>query len=140
METPPAEELLRKIQKLEVGHEHLKQEMSRLKQSDGESKLESSRQRSHSTSPQRPRFPGNATAAAWKKGAGSFRHSSPLQRESRSCDTVNGGGRGGVGGAGKTENMGPAAVNFTNSQYLNILQSMGQSVHIFDLSGRIIYW
>ncbi|XP_022721786.1 probable serine/threonine-protein kinase DDB_G0282963 isoform X1 [Durio zibethinus] len=141
METPPAEELLRKIQELEVGHAHLKQEMSRLKQSGGESKPDSTRQRSHSTSPQRPRFPGNAaapTASAWKKGSGSFRHSSPLQRETKSCDTVNGGGRG--GGGGKTGNIGPAAVNFTNGQYLNILQSMGQSVHIFDLSGRIIYW
>ncbi|KAH7676404.1 Non-specific serine/threonine protein kinase protein, partial [Dioscorea alata] len=27
-----------------------------------------------------------------------------------------------------------------DNQYLNILQSMGQSVHIFDLSGKIIYW
>ncbi|XP_021290983.1 uncharacterized protein LOC110421666 [Herrania umbratica] len=139
METPPAEELLRKIQELEAGHAHLKQEMSRLKQS-GESKPDSARQRSHSTSPQRPRFPGAAAAAAaasWKKGSGSFRHSSPLQRESRSGDTVNGGES---GGEGRTGNIGPAAVNFTNGQYLNILQSMGQSVHIFDLSGRIIYW
>ncbi|XWS14209.1 hypothetical protein CRYUN_Cryun36dG0103400 [Craigia yunnanensis] len=142
METPPAEELLRKIQELEAGHAHLKQEMSRLKLFDCESKPDSTRQRSHSTSPQRPRFPGNmaaATAAAWKKGSGSFRHSSPLQRESRSSDTLNGGGSG-RGGAGRSGNIGPAAVNFTDSQYLNILQSMGQSVHIFDLNGRIIYW
>ncbi|KAK6278460.1 hypothetical protein POUND7_018727 [Theobroma cacao] len=136
METPPAEELLRKIQELEAGHAHLKQEMSRLKQS-GESKPDSARQRSHSTSPQRPRFPGAAAAASWKKGSGSFRHSSPLQRESRSSGTVNGGES---GGGGRTGNIGPAAVNFTNGQYLNILQSLGQSVHIFDLSGRIIYW
>ncbi|KAK8498955.1 hypothetical protein V6N12_046211 [Hibiscus sabdariffa] len=141
METPPAEELLRKIQELEAGHAHLKQEMSRLKQSGaGQSKPDHIRQRSHSTSPQRRRFPGNSAAAtvvARKKSSGSFRHSSPLQRESRSFDTGNGGGG---GGAGNTGNMGPAAVNFTNSQYLNILQSMGQSVHIFDLGGRIIYW
>ncbi|XP_022760707.1 uncharacterized protein LOC111306935 isoform X2 [Durio zibethinus] len=138
METPPAEELLRKIQELEVGHAHLKQEMSSLKQSGVESKPDSTRQRSHSTSLQHPRFPGNAVAAttaaaaAWKKGSGSFRHSSPLQIESRSSDVVNGGG--------KTGNIGPAAVNFTNSQYFSILHSMGQSVHIFDLSGHIIYW
>ncbi|XVE82277.1 hypothetical protein DITRI_Ditri15bG0135300 [Diplodiscus trichospermus] len=146
MATPPAEELLRKIQELEAGHAHLQQEMSKLKLSGGESKADSTRQRSHSTSPQRPRFPGNAsaaataTAAAWKKGSGSFRHSSPLQRESRSTDTVNGGGSRRGGAPGKTGNIGPAAVSFTDSQYLNILQSMGQSVHIFDLSGRIIYW
>ncbi|TYH53208.1 hypothetical protein ES332_D09G082900v1 [Gossypium tomentosum] len=143
METPTAEELLRKIQELEAGHEHLQQEMSRLKQSGaGQSKPDHIRQRSHSTSPQRRRFPGNSaaaaatTAAALKKSSCSFRHSSPLQRESRRCDTGNGGG----GGDGESRNTGPAAVNFTNSQYLNILQSMGQSVHIFDLNGRIIYW
>ncbi|PPS16782.1 hypothetical protein GOBAR_AA03787 [Gossypium barbadense] len=87
METPPAEELLRKIQELEVGHANLKQEMSKLKRSGGESRLDSTRQRSHSISPQRPRFPGNAAAASaggtttaaayWKKTSGPFRHSSP---------------------------------------------------------------
>lgn len=147
METPPAEELLRKIQELEVGHANLKQEMSKLKQSGGESRLASTRQRSHSISPQRFRYPGNAAAASaggtttaaayWKKTSGPFRHSSPLQRESRSNDTLNGGSG---GGGRKTGNTGPAAVNFTNSQYLKILQSMGQSVHVYDLSGRIIYW
>ncbi|KHG08348.1 Serine/threonine-protein kinase CTR1 [Gossypium arboreum] len=143
METPTADELLRKIQELEAGHEHLQQEMSRLKQyGAGQSKPDHISQRSHSTSPQRRRCPGNSaaaaatSAAALKKSSCSFRHSSPLQRESRRCDTGNGGG----GGDGESRNTGPAAVNFTNSQYLNILQSMGQSVHIFDLNGRIIYW
>ncbi|KAG4180560.1 hypothetical protein ERO13_A10G172600v2 [Gossypium hirsutum] len=149
METPSAEELLKKIQILEAGHADLKQEISILKQSGGDSKANSTHQRSHSTSPRRPRFPGNAAKlAAWKKDSASFRHSSPLRRESRNNDTVNGdsgtGGDLGVGGRGgaieRTGNVGPAAVNFTNSQYLNIFQSMGQSVHIFDLSGRIIYW
>ncbi|KAA3481192.1 dual specificity mitogen-activated protein kinase kinase 1-like isoform X1 [Gossypium australe] len=148
METPSAEELLKKIQILEAGHADLKQEISILKQSGGDSKANSTHQRSHSTSPRRPRFPGNAAKlAAWKKDSASFRHSSPLRRESRNNDTVNGdrgtGGDLGVGGGGgaieRTGNVGPAAVNFTNSQYLNIFQSMGQSVHIFDLSGRIIY-
>ncbi|TYH50660.1 hypothetical protein ES332_D10G221600v1 [Gossypium tomentosum] len=149
METPSAEELLKKIQILEAGHADLEQEISILKQSGGDSKANSTHQRSHSTSPRRPHFPGNAAKlAAWKKDSASFRHSSPLRRESRNNDTVNGdsgtGGDLGVGGRGgaieRTGNVGPAAVNFTNSQYLNIFQSMGQSVHIFDLSGRIIYW
>lgn len=145
--TPPAEELLRKIQELEAGHAHLKQEMSKLKLSN-DSKSENTHQhhhhhqRSHSVSPRRPRLA--AAAAARRKGGGagldaatvwknsaSFRHSSPLQRESRSGDSD-----GGVGGG----NSGPSAVNFTDRQYLNILQSMGQSVHIFDLNCRIIYW
>ncbi|GLT98987.1 hypothetical protein SLE2022_164580 [Rubroshorea leprosula] len=127
MEIPPTEELLKKIQALEADHEHLKHEMSKLKQS-GDGKPEQTRQRSHSISPQRPRFP----AAAWKKGSGSARHSSPLQRESKSRESANSGG-----GAVKS---GPSAVNFTDRQYLNILQSMGQSVYIFNLDARIIYW
>ncbi|KAG7991164.1 hypothetical protein I3843_02G061600 [Carya illinoinensis] len=140
MGTPPAEELLRKIQELEAGQAHLKQEMSKLMISgDAKSEQQSHHhphQRSHSVSPQRsvlaaaapPRMRGNLDggATSWKKGSASFRHSSPLQRESRSREPVNAGG--------------PSAVNFTNRQYLNILQSMGQSVHIFDLNGRIIYW
>ncbi|XP_004295074.1 PREDICTED: uncharacterized protein LOC101305737 [Fragaria vesca subsp. vesca] len=34
----------------------------------------------------------------------------------------------------------PSTLNFSNHQCLNILQSMGQSVYIFDLNCRIIYW
>ncbi|GAA0142594.1 non-receptor serine/threonine protein kinase [Lithospermum erythrorhizon] len=143
-----AEELLKKIRELEAGHAHLKQEMSKLLISSTPSSPEhhqgysnkAERQRSHSISPQRPprrRAGGDAgiVAAAWKRGSASFRHSSPLQRESKGGDenTRGGGGGGGRGGF-------PAAVNFTDKQYLNILQSMGQSVHIFDLDCKIIYW
>lgn len=35
---------------------------------------------------------------------------------------------------------GGAAVKLTESGFGNILQSMGQSVHMFDLNDRIIYW
>ncbi|XP_059632809.1 uncharacterized protein LOC132275359 [Cornus florida] len=154
---PPVEELLKKIQELEAGQAHLKQEISKLATSNDQKSDQiqqqqhggGSHQRSHSVSPQRSaisrRRGGGAGgfdggAAAWKKGSASFRHrhSSPLQRESRSCDTSNATTVGGCaedGGDG-----GPAAVKFTDRQYLNILQSMGQSVHIFDLNGRIIYW
>lgn len=139
MGSPPAEELLRKIQELEAGQAHLKEEMSKLMLS-GDTKSEHHHhyhhQRSHSVSPQRSPLPAagqprrkgglDGGASAWKKGSVSFRHSSPLQRESRSREPVNA--------------EGPSAANFTNKQYLNILQSMGQSVHIFDLNGRIIYW
>ncbi|PIN23244.1 Tyrosine kinase [Handroanthus impetiginosus] len=138
---PPAEELLKKIQDLELGHAHLKQEMSKLMTSSTAEIMAAHRhhkQRSHSISPQRP--PRRMTSGgdggaleAWKKGSASFRHSSPLQRESRKRDSWTGGG--GVGG-----HAGPAAVKLTDKQYLNILQSMGQSVHIFDLNYRIIYW
>lgn len=135
--TPPAEELLKKIRELELGHASLKQEMSKLITSSSAETVAAAhrqKQRSHSISPQRvPRLrkgggDGNAVAA-WKKGSASFRHSSPLQRESRGMNSNIGGGGGG-----------PAAVKLTDKQNWSILQSMGQSVHIFDLNYRIIYW
>ncbi|KAI9122931.1 hypothetical protein K1719_005820 [Acacia pycnantha] len=144
MGTPPPEELLRKIENLEAGHEHLKHEMSKLKlsgASDARAEQSHHRQRSHSISPQRSRLGvpsrragggGIDGPASLKKGLTSFKHSSPLQRESRNSDPQND-GEGGVG-------RGPSAVNLTEKQYLNILQSMGHSVHILDLTGRIIYW
>ncbi|XP_027333845.1 RGS domain-containing serine/threonine-protein kinase A isoform X2 [Abrus precatorius] len=141
MGTPPTDELLKKIQQLEEGHAHLKQEMSKLKLSDVR---HGHRQRSHSVSPQRSRFGAlskNRTDAptALKKGSCSFKHSSPLQRESRGGDPpIQGAEEEEVQKAGP--NGGPSAVNFTERQYLNILQSMGQSVHILDLNSRIIYW
>ncbi|KAJ6357114.1 hypothetical protein OIU78_005073 [Salix suchowensis] len=146
---PPAEELLKKIQQLEAGHHHLQQQMTKLKLSSTSTDSKPTQQRSHSISPQRsgPRSrvaggpTGSSFEAAWKKGSASFRHSSPLQRESRSLNSndvrdghSNGGGEGGDG------NRGGPSVKFTDKQYLNILQSVGQSVHIFDHSGRIIYW
>ncbi|XP_011100756.1 probable serine/threonine-protein kinase DDB_G0282963 isoform X1 [Sesamum indicum] len=134
---PPAEELLKKIQELEIGHAQLKQEMSKLITSSTAEIMAADRrqkQRSHSISPQRAprrRAAGGdgSSAAAWKTGSASFRHSSPLQRESRNGDAWGGGG----GGE-------PAAVRFTDKQYLNILQAMGQAVHIFEPNYRIIYW
>ncbi|KAH0733822.1 hypothetical protein KY285_009529 [Solanum tuberosum] len=132
--TPPAEELLKKIQELEAGHAQMKHEMSKLMMCDDH---RTQRQRAHSISPQRPPriragggFDGGS-AAVWKRGSISFRHSSPLQRESSSKGE---GDDSSIGGGG------PAAVKFTDRQYLNILQSMGQAVHILDLNGQIIYW
>ncbi|PKI48072.1 hypothetical protein CRG98_031516, partial [Punica granatum] len=139
MDTPPAEELLKKIQELEAGQAQLKQEMSSLRLSDPRPHHHT-RQRSHSISPQRTRLAAAAitrrrsggieTRTAWRQGSASFSHSSPLQRESRSLDPPNEEGG----------DDGPSATKFTDKQYLNILECMGQSVHIFDLSGRIIYW
>ncbi|KAL3581980.1 hypothetical protein D5086_016312 [Populus alba] len=147
--TAPAEELLKKIEELEAGHHHLQQEVSKLKLSSTTTDPKSTQQRSHSISPQRsgPRRrvsggpTGSSFEAAWKKGSASSRHSSPLQKESRSLnsDNVRAGNSNG-GREGGDGNSGPSAVKFTDKQYLNILQSMGQSVHIFDVSGRIIYW
>ncbi|XP_047980353.1 serine/threonine-protein kinase BCK1/SLK1/SSP31-like isoform X1 [Salvia hispanica] len=120
------EELLKKIQELEVGQVRLQQEMSQLMASPAAAAQivasdHRQRQRPHSISPQRvPRRrveDGVVTRA-------SFRHSSPLHRES-------------------SRHWGPpppSAVNFTDKQYLNILQSMGQSIHIMDPNNLLIYW
>lgn len=135
---PPAEELLKKIEELEIGHAHLKQEISRLLASSTAHQVTPAyrhqKQRSHSISPQRvPRPRADAgdggVGGIWKKGTSTFRHSSPLQRESRNRELCSGGG-----------GVGPPAVRFTEEQYLNILQSMGQSVHVLDVNNRIIYW
>lgn len=124
METPPAEELLKKILELEESQEHLKQEMSRLKVST------EVRQRSHSVSPHRParRNIGDGAQLRRKSGAASFRNASPLRKESRFQGSMN--LRGGGASAGE----------FTDKQYLNILQSMAQTVHAYDLNMRIIFW
>ncbi|XP_076960037.1 uncharacterized protein LOC143636284 [Bidens hawaiensis] len=185
-EIPPTEELVKKIHDLEESHARLKQEMSTLKISDDNQKYD--RQRSSSLSPRRPHrrtiggaggfFEGGAVGA-FKMGSASFRHSSPLRRETRSVDvsyssnnnnnsynininnnrhdgcvmsgaaaTEEHGGGGateerGDGGATEGESggvCGPSLVKLTETQYLNILQSIGQAVHIFDLNGHIIYW
>lgn len=141
MDTPPAEELLRKIQDLEAGHAHLREEMSKLIIADGVRQ-----RRAHSVSPQRSRLPApvpphRRRESEWKKGSMSFGHSSssvssgssssPLQRESRNSEEL----PPPMGGGGSTELR-----KLTDKQCLNILQSMGQAVHIFDLDTRIIYW
>ncbi|KAG8048968.1 hypothetical protein GUJ93_ZPchr0009g802 [Zizania palustris] len=131
------EELLKKIRELEVGQAQLKQEMSKLVppagSGGGGGGGSAERRRSQSVSPRRgkppqPPSPWPASRLSggfeggtrvWARGSASFAHSSPLQRE----------GRAAVMGAGLTE-----------KQYPMVLQSLGQSVHILDLDGRIIYW
>ncbi|CAD6267476.1 unnamed protein product [Miscanthus lutarioriparius] len=132
------EELLKKIRELEVGQAQLKQEMSKLIPGAGE------RRRSQSVSPRRgvpvlppPPAKGKAGAPgrrlsgafeggqrAWARGSASFPHSSPLQREGRAT------------GAGDAS----TSARLPERQYSRVLQSLGQSVHILDLDGRIIYW
>ncbi|XP_074291877.1 uncharacterized protein LOC141618692 isoform X2 [Silene latifolia] len=142
---PPAEELLKKIQSLEAGHAHLREEMSKLMTSGG-----LNRRRSHSVSPQRgprgglpPHRSGDDGGALWKKGSVSFGHSStsssssPLQRESRNAAEL----PPQLPPSLQQKKAAPAPGHqFTDKQYLNILQSMGQSIHIFGPDGRILYW
>ncbi|RRT52017.1 hypothetical protein B296_00050746 [Ensete ventricosum] len=130
----PAEELLKKIQELEAVHARLKHDMSRMMHVDGGGGSRSDRGRSISLPvlerptvlAQRRNSGGLEEAApAWEKGSSSSGHSSRLQREI-------------PGTSGSSD--GPAGMVLSERQYLNILQSMGQSVHIFNLEGRIIYW
>ncbi|KAL5225145.1 hypothetical protein ABZP36_011784 [Zizania latifolia] len=131
------EELLKKIRELEVGQAQLKQEMSKLVPPAGSGGGSSAERRhSQSVSPRRGKPPHPAPSPspspagllsggfeggtrAWARGSASLPHSSPLQREGRAAAL----------GAGLTE-----------KQYPRVLQSLGQSVHILDLDGRIIYW
>nr|XP_010914582.3 LOW QUALITY PROTEIN: dual specificity protein kinase shkD-like [Elaeis guineensis] len=139
METP-AEELLKKVQELEVGHALLKQEMSKLMPGEGAAAGGGGggdRRRSHSVSPQRSGVTPSRRRSewndrrSWRRGSTSSGHLSRLQRESREPgDAPKGGGRG----------VPQAGFGLSERQYLNVLQSMGQSVHIFNLEGRIIYW
>ncbi|KAJ4898412.1 PAS domain-containing protein tyrosine kinase family protein [Raphanus sativus] len=72
------------------------------------------RQRSHS----------GKEALGWRKsGANSVR-----KKKNRIHDSIS------------LRGTGPSAGKFTHKQYLNIVQSMGQSVHAFDLKMRIIFW
>ncbi|RLN28217.1 dual specificity protein kinase shkD isoform X2 [Panicum miliaceum] len=129
-----SEELLKKIRELEVGQAQLKQDMSKLIPGVGE------RRRSQSVSPRRGvpvpppskgtppgrRLSGGFEGGprAWARGSASFPHSSPLQKEGRAT------------GSGDAS----TSARLPERQYSRVLQSLGQSVHILDLDGRIIYW
>nr|XP_016441001.1 PREDICTED: uncharacterized protein LOC107766686 [Nicotiana tabacum] len=103
--TSPAEELLKKIQELEADHAQLKQEMSKLMITYDYRSQQPPRCRAGGG------FDGGAAAASlelYDHRSTYFRHLSPLERES-STD-------------------GHAAVKFTDRHYLNILDSMGQTL------------
>ncbi|XP_078168514.1 uncharacterized protein LOC144563010 [Carex rostrata] len=127
---PPAGELLKKIEKLEAGHAMLKQEMSRLVPKEETFRGPhwsggSGRARSQSLSPRRPprgRTGGFNPGVGWSKGSTSF----------------------GTGPASAPEtdkrDLARNVPHLSEKHCLRVLQSMGQSVHILDLQGRIIYW
>uniref|UniRef100_A0A0D3BA06 PAS domain-containing protein n=1 Tax=Brassica oleracea var. oleracea TaxID=109376 RepID=A0A0D3BA06_BRAOL len=114
METPPTKELLTKMLELEESHERLKHEMCRLKAASTE--------HDHSVSPAKRNIDQGALALR-NSCANSLRKESSISLRAR------------VGGG-----AGPSEGRFTHQQYLNIVQSMGQSVHAFDLKMRIIFW
>ncbi|CAF1703549.1 BnaCnng32240D [Brassica napus] len=115
MEIPPTKEQLMKMLELEESYKLLKQEMSRLKAVSTEL--------------------GHSAKRNISQGALALRKSctESLQKENRIQDTIS--LRDGIAGGTR-----PSAGKFTHQQYLNVLQSMGQSVHVFDLKMRIIFW
>lgn len=196
---PPSEQLLKRIDELEVSHAHLKEEMAKLldcheaeveaaaeakteaeaeaatkaggsastgtfdsqprplnrnsgelrSYSPGRSQYESSQwshrvassslsQRSHPVSPKRTRLTTvrrdnyDARQRTGQTLPQTTRQGSPLQREwgfSQSTETLP-----------KKESTNAFLEKFTDKDYINILQSMGQVVHIFKPSGEITYW
>lgn len=125
------ESLLKKIEQLEAVQDQLKQEMSNLKLSSQKGHHHH-RHRSHSLSPQRSRFRREAPPhphAFNIASSSSASSSSPLQKETRSEEDPQ-----------QQHQQQNGAVNLTDRECLNILQSMGHSLHILDLQCRIIYW
>lgn len=116
-----------------MGHAQLKQEMSRLRPVDDGGVRRSDHARSQSVSPQRmaPPLPRQKSeglegaAPARGRVSGSFGHPSRMHRENQSM----------IRSGDSAANIG-----LSERQCLNILQTMGQSVHIFDPECRIIYW
>ncbi|GJS67767.1 PAS domain-containing protein tyrosine kinase family protein [Tanacetum coccineum] len=101
IETLTAMELLKKIQKLEEGHAHLKEEISKLM-----------------ICGERERSSGRTVGDKSKT----------LEICSSSYPKFGGG------------TCLDSALRLREAQCVNILQSMGQSVHMFDLNGHIVYW
>ncbi|KAI3868561.1 hypothetical protein MKW92_021088, partial [Papaver armeniacum] len=134
------QQLLKKIQELEAGHAHLQDEITKLTLS-ARPGHRNNNQRSHSVSPQRSRFSrrggdeerNRGNSGQWKMGSASFGHS-PLQRVNSSNSISR--RRPSAEFSNPNKGSETAVVSFSNKQYLNILQSMGQSVHIFEPNGR----
>ncbi|KAI3909637.1 hypothetical protein MKW98_014054 [Papaver atlanticum] len=125
-DTPLQEQLLKKIQELEVRDARLREEMAKLVRSGDssgiDSPLNSSVQRPGPTSSFREIGEGHddKTVPKWETGSASSR-----DKEGSILDYLN-----------------PISSNmsFTVKQSFDILQSMGQAIHVSDDKGRILYW
>jgi len=117
METPPAaaEELMKKIEDLEAGQARLKQDLSMLLSPGTRGQEET-----HNNQQQFPKIQDERYGDGAGGGVNAFlartmiSSSLPLHKE--------------------------VTMGVSDTEYLKILQSLGQSVHIIDLHGRIIFW
>jgi hypothetical protein len=122
---PPAHELLK-----EAGQALLNRQMSRLVPPSGADC--SARARSQSLSPRRPPHGSSAGfEAVWSKGFASFgpgpSHQVPQEAERRDDSAP-------------SPSPSTYMAQLSERHCSRVLQSMGQSVHILNLHGRIIYW
>ncbi|KAI3886557.1 hypothetical protein MKW92_051957 [Papaver armeniacum] len=104
-DTPLQEQLLKKIQELEIIDANLREEMATLTRCGASTGIGVGH---------------DETVPTWKNGSASSKH-----KDRSMLDCLN----------HRSNNL-----NFTDKQSYNILQSMGQAVHIFDDKGLIIYW
>ncbi|RZC89078.1 hypothetical protein C5167_030774 [Papaver somniferum] len=132
------QQLLKKIQELEAGQLYLKEEIYNLSLSSSYIPSKSGFiprsccAREDSVAGDNDE--GNScNSGNWKMGSASFGFSPPLQSRSRGTR------RSAELSYPNIEN-GTSAPSFTDKQFLNILQFMGQSIHVFDTSGCLIYW
>ncbi|KAI3864942.1 hypothetical protein MKX03_032231 [Papaver bracteatum] len=108
-------QLKKKIQNLEAADANLKEEMSKLIFSDNYEQSRSANSRRKGgvgDHVETMALPEIGPAASQHRDASSLDPQNPLRR----------------------------SVNFTKNQCLNILQSVGWALHIFDLDGLVVYW
>ncbi|KAI3889038.1 hypothetical protein MKX03_012471 [Papaver bracteatum] len=122
-DTPLEEQLLKKIQELEITDANLREEMAKITCCGASSGVGvDSVQRPGPTSSCREICVGHdETVPRWKNGSASSKHKERSILDSRL-------------------NHRSSYLNFTDKQSYSILQSMGQAVHIFDDKGLILYW
>ena len=135
-EAAAAEELLKKLQALEEGQAYLKEELVEFRDYSY-SYAEPENQRAHARLSSKRRSVGGRGGASWQPlSLNSYADHEPENQKAHSEFSSKrriGDGRGGA-------SWQPSSLNFSDRQYLNILQSIGPSLHILDPHGRIIYW
>ncbi|KAI3876434.1 hypothetical protein MKW92_038161 [Papaver armeniacum] len=127
-DSPLQEQLLKKIQELDVSDANLRKEMAKLTRAS--SGIDCSNQSDPLNSVQQPAgaisscreicWGHGETVPTWKSGAASSNH-----KEVSILDCLN----------PRSNNL-----NFTVKQSYSILETMGQAVHVVDDKGHVIYW
>ncbi|KAI3934701.1 hypothetical protein MKW92_003459 [Papaver armeniacum] len=127
-DSPLQEQLLKKIQELDVSDANLRKEMAKLTRAS--SGIDCSNQSDPLNSVQQPAgaisscreicWGHGETVPTWKSGSASSNH-----KEVSILDCLN----------PRSNNL-----NFTVKQSYSILETMGQAVHVVDDKGHVIYW